>query len=135
MFLFFFFNDTATTEIYTLSLHDALPIARDSRPAPARGYHRGGDQHPLPDGQLVARRWGARPDPHHAAHSRPGPEGDPAGQGPDPERHPADLRDRAAEPDREPMAKRGARQGAGADDAALSRTAAHRPREIGRAHV
>src|SRR5438270_13366196 len=27
-YLFFFFNDTATTEIYTLSLHDALPIAR-----------------------------------------------------------------------------------------------------------
>src|SRR2546430_8556671 len=27
-FLFFFFNDTATTEIYTLSLHDALPICR-----------------------------------------------------------------------------------------------------------
>src|SRR2546430_10527318 len=26
--LFFFFNDTATTEIYTLSLHDALPIYR-----------------------------------------------------------------------------------------------------------
>src|SRR2546429_9168168 len=26
--LFFFFNDTATTEIYTLSLHDALPISR-----------------------------------------------------------------------------------------------------------
>src|SRR3712207_9445656 len=32
MFMFFFFNDTATTEIYTLSLHDALPI---SSPAPA----------------------------------------------------------------------------------------------------
>src|SRR2546430_13868060 len=30
---FFFFNDTATTEIYTLSLHDALPI---SRPPPRR---------------------------------------------------------------------------------------------------
>src|SRR3989442_3264878 len=31
-FLFFFFNDTATTEIYTLSLHDALPIfCRSSR--------------------------------------------------------------------------------------------------------
>src|SRR5256885_11191077 len=30
---FFFFNDTATTEIYTLSLHDALPI---SPPAPDR---------------------------------------------------------------------------------------------------
>src|SRR5689334_24429417 len=28
MFLFFFFNDSATTEIYTLSLHDALPICR-----------------------------------------------------------------------------------------------------------
>src|SRR5690349_22513987 len=26
---FFFFNDTATTEIYTLSLHDALPISHD----------------------------------------------------------------------------------------------------------
>src|SRR2546421_4572164 len=34
IFSFFFFNDTATTEIYTLSLHDALPIwfaPRDSR--------------------------------------------------------------------------------------------------------
>src|SRR2546427_5064451 len=30
--VFFFFNDTATTEIYTLSLHDALPIS-----GPARG--------------------------------------------------------------------------------------------------
>src|SRR5438477_10490970 len=28
---FFFFNDTATTEIYTLSLHDALPILRITR--------------------------------------------------------------------------------------------------------
>src|SRR2546426_9271399 len=28
--LFFFFNDTATTEIYTLSLHDALPIYDDA---------------------------------------------------------------------------------------------------------
>src|SRR5215813_15513112 len=27
LFCFFFFNDTATTEIYTLSLHDALPIS------------------------------------------------------------------------------------------------------------
>src|SRR6266446_10296193 len=32
-FLFFFFNDTATTEIYTLSLHDALPILA-KRPSP-----------------------------------------------------------------------------------------------------
>src|SRR6266436_8502086 len=31
----FFFNDTATTEIYTLSLHDALPISAST---PRRGY-------------------------------------------------------------------------------------------------
>src|SRR5438552_14461371 len=37
----FFFNDTPTPEIYTLSLHDALPI---SRPLPARGrLHHGPD--------------------------------------------------------------------------------------------
>src|SRR2546428_3667322 len=34
-YLFFFFNDTATTEIYTLSLHDALPICE-----PAVELHR-----------------------------------------------------------------------------------------------
>src|SRR2546422_9246577 len=38
-YFFFFFNDTATTEIYTLSLHDALPISshrtRPARPARA----------------------------------------------------------------------------------------------------
>src|SRR5712675_3696106 len=33
LFFFFFFNDTATTEIYTLSLHDALPISVGA-PAP-----------------------------------------------------------------------------------------------------
>src|SRR2546422_8399915 len=33
-FPFFFFNDTATTEIYTLSLHDALPICDDRESAP-----------------------------------------------------------------------------------------------------
>src|SRR5256885_7304707 len=32
---FFFFNDTATTEIYTLSLHDALPICTGASVAPA----------------------------------------------------------------------------------------------------
>src|SRR5256885_10553416 len=31
LFFLFFFNDTATTEIYTLSLHDALPISPPSR--------------------------------------------------------------------------------------------------------
>src|SRR5256885_8916367 len=37
MLFFFFFNDTATTEIYTLSLHDALPIYYDAlRPSATR---------------------------------------------------------------------------------------------------
>src|SRR5436309_5801535 len=35
LFFFFFFNDTATTEIYTLSLHDALPISPDRQIPPA----------------------------------------------------------------------------------------------------
>src|SRR6266496_6356788 len=45
LFLFFFFNDTATTEIYTLSLHDALPIylfvmgTPPARRLPLRAYH------------------------------------------------------------------------------------------------
>src|SRR5205814_10127169 len=35
-FPFFFFNDTPTTEIYTLSLHDALPISADLPPSPTK---------------------------------------------------------------------------------------------------
>src|SRR2546430_16986294 len=35
---FFFFNDTATTEIYTLSLHDALPISGAGRARDALGH-------------------------------------------------------------------------------------------------
>src|SRR5690349_23345277 len=38
---FFFFNDTATTEIYTLSLHDALPIWR--RISSRRSFHEARD--------------------------------------------------------------------------------------------
>src|SRR2546421_4889625 len=39
-FFFFFFNDTATTEIYTLSLHDALPICEVLRQLQVkRGFH------------------------------------------------------------------------------------------------
>src|SRR2546422_7415405 len=37
LLLVFFFNDTATTEIYTLSLHDALPISGPRDHATARG--------------------------------------------------------------------------------------------------
>src|SRR2546430_5640040 len=36
-YVFFFFNDTATTEIYTLSLHDALPIFGDDGRQPPSG--------------------------------------------------------------------------------------------------
>src|SRR3712207_8890961 len=61
---FFFFNDTATTEIYTLSLHDALPIypALPGRlfrlpPVPAAGdAHR----HARPTGVRLGRRMAAR---------------------------------------------------------------------------
>src|SRR6516164_10628213 len=44
---FFFFNDTATTEIYTLSLHDALPISSVSTESSCGGSlreHRRGDR-------------------------------------------------------------------------------------------
>src|SRR5206468_9378691 len=43
LFIFFFFNDPATTEIYTLSLHDALPISQSLRKRP-RLARRGEDQ-------------------------------------------------------------------------------------------
>src|SRR2546421_8041083 len=67
MFHFFFFNDTATTEIYTLSLHDALPISRGEavdlrRRRPCVG--------PLPGGQV---RGGLA---HREAGTPPGDEGD-----------------------------------------------------------
>src|SRR2546422_9721499 len=46
--VFFFFNDTATTEIYTLSLHDALPIY--------------GQRFPLrPRGKYLDGQWASRP--------------------------------------------------------------------------
>src|SRR3712207_7403111 len=40
MTMFFFFNDTATTEIYTLSLHDALPICRAQEDRRGQLLHR-----------------------------------------------------------------------------------------------
>src|SRR3712207_6886682 len=65
---FFFFNDTATTEIYTLSLHDALPIYPGHlRALRRRGTGRGhpgleGDEHTMrahPPGRRVAPRAAA----------------------------------------------------------------------------
>src|SRR3712207_6884537 len=49
----FFFNDTATTEIYTLSLHDALPICAASRRG--GGEARGGDRTGTPQRRAVDR--------------------------------------------------------------------------------
>src|SRR5215472_17810493 len=48
-FVFFFFNDTATTEIYTLSLHDALPISPPPIPRPRRQSTRGSCSGPRRD--------------------------------------------------------------------------------------
>src|SRR2546425_7451437 len=70
MFFFFFFNDTATTEIYTLSLHDALPISLGNvtasvyyYPAPASGlFLTGGlglSDYRLSDGgSITGAGWG-----------------------------------------------------------------------------
>src|ERR1039457_2440505 len=49
---FFFFNDTATTEIYTLSLHDALPISLPHARPPGRRY------------RPRCRRWATRSEEH-----------------------------------------------------------------------
>src|SRR5256885_16516578 len=58
--LFFFFNDTATTEIYTLSLHDALPIFLARRTnnllhVAGRAASRGSHRLPLPVGRAVGQ--------------------------------------------------------------------------------
>src|SRR3712207_8448665 len=57
--LLFFFNDTATTEIYTLSLHDALPICRREggrrpRQGPQGGHRPAGEGDRPPGGQGLA---------------------------------------------------------------------------------
>src|SRR6266496_1433965 len=62
--LFFFFNDTATTEIYTLSLHDALPICIACRCAPLRcaavaGLRRAGRRDPQCPKSAFARSGGS----------------------------------------------------------------------------
>src|SRR5947199_8211462 len=59
IFFFFFFNHTATTEIYTLSLHDALPICRCRRTAhpPASGPSRSACRPRRAAGLRPARRF------------------------------------------------------------------------------
>src|SRR2546427_8268403 len=58
MLFFFFFNDTATTEIYTLSLHDALPIWR--REGRAAAVRLGACPDSLPAGAAVGAHDAAR---------------------------------------------------------------------------
>src|SRR2546427_12141358 len=56
IFVFFFFNDTATTEIYTLSLHDALPISvREAFPTEHRVIARRSDSRCIPRRPIVGR--------------------------------------------------------------------------------
>src|SRR2546427_12536716 len=72
--LFFFFNDTATTEIYTLSLHDALPISIACRPGRAlwpRGRAHGLGTRGRPDAHGL--RGGACAKPGGPVRRRPGP--------------------------------------------------------------
>src|ERR1041385_637620 len=60
--LLFFFNDTATTEIYTLSLHDALPISRDREPVLRRADDRALDHVRMAD-EAVLDLGRGDPDP------------------------------------------------------------------------
>src|SRR3712207_7339630 len=63
---FFFFNDTATTEIYTLSLHDALPI---SRAAQRRRGRRGRPGRRGARGVQAGPRGAARPRARSEEHT------------------------------------------------------------------
>src|SRR2546429_7135968 len=73
-YVFFFFNDPATTEIYTLSLHDALPISvaglgTAGLPLYA-DHHHGGDSRRARGAGVGRGRLGAGPPPRLVA--RPG---------------------------------------------------------------
>src|SRR2546426_11715564 len=74
LFLFFFFNDTATTEIYTLSLHDALPISG----IPGGGV--GGSGHGARPASRTAVAFVEEPAPLRVA--EPGDPGPPHGRVP-----------------------------------------------------
>src|SRR2546428_8693779 len=58
--IFFFFNDTATTEIYTLSLHDALPICLPDERWPARDELIAQHAHRVEVGAMIDVRVGGR---------------------------------------------------------------------------
>src|SRR5438128_7603559 len=62
---FFFFNDTATTEIYTLSLHDALPISY----TPLLAFHRVTDPERCREAAHEADRKSTRLNSSHGSNS------------------------------------------------------------------
>src|SRR5437660_2644100 len=66
-FSFFFFNDTATTEIYTLSLHDALPISWASRGKRSRFASRCDSAHRDRDPEEEQDRKSTRLNSSHVA--------------------------------------------------------------------
>src|ERR1035441_11065733 len=72
-FVFFFFNDTATTEIYTLSLHDALPICHSEARIGRRLRGGGNRYHPGARTQPPPRSGDSRLLPRHANATAPGP--------------------------------------------------------------
>src|SRR2546430_17651331 len=82
LFFFFFFNDTATTEIYTLSLHDALPISGAARPGDGAG---GSGRRQARDPERARRQRFPPNDPRAAAGGVPVPLYGPMGSGRGPE--------------------------------------------------
>src|SRR2546430_4427519 len=72
---FFFFNDTATTEIYTLSLHDALPISQDASRDRLLASIRRRKPQPVTRPHLLQRES----DPHYRRRSASKPRWRPAG--------------------------------------------------------
>src|SRR5258708_24936717 len=61
---FFFFNDTATTEIYTLSLHDALPISRPRQAMPNTGNAGDSTSRSPTCGQWLTKNGAPRSEEH-----------------------------------------------------------------------
>src|SRR5256885_11840239 len=64
VFFFFFFNDTATTEIYTLSLHDALPIWAQAGDGRSQVFHGPGRFCAFAHAELGAHRQNGRSEEH-----------------------------------------------------------------------
>src|SRR5256886_9996778 len=70
LFIFFFFNDTATTEIYTLSLHDALPILSRREAGVLRRALDWQSEGRWPDAALFRRRLDRKSTRLNSSHSQ-----------------------------------------------------------------